>query len=93
MNTRDIITIPKSNDRPLTDACTYCGTSRFDSLHSNYKGCRFCRQHWDCESIGMGGLSDKYCAPLGPGYDGDGYCIDGKSSRLKFCPFTGKEFK
>ncbi len=85
MNQKDAETLLDHEERtkPLTDACIHCGASRFSSRHSNYLGCSFCRQmnpkHQGAESIGMGALSDKYCAPFIEAYLGGDIWVDLKT--------------
>ena len=46
MNAKDantLLEIP-SRQKPLTDECYFCGTSRRDARLYDHKGCKFCRQ-------------------------------------------------
>lgn len=43
MATELLIEVGERREPPV-DACNSCGATRFESLHSNFKGCRFCRQ-------------------------------------------------
>lgn len=76
MNNFDAITLKDHADKqkPLTDECQACGTSRREMRLNDLRGCRFCRQtdpkHTEATSCGMGKLSDKYCLPLGPARKG-----------------------
>lgn len=39
----NVILDAEQRNKPLTDNCAHCGTSRREMRLSDYKGCRFCR--------------------------------------------------
>lgn len=72
--------IGKPNEPPADGACVSCGATPKDRRLNDAKGCRFCKNmnplHQSAISLGMGGLSDKYCLPLGDAYLGNGMWRD-----------------